>query len=63
VLDAVAAHSQPVTLAELVRRTGIPKSTVRRIATDLVAQRMLERCDDGRYRFAVAGPTLLAQGR
>jgi DNA-binding IclR family transcriptional regulator len=63
VLDAVAAHSQPVTLAELVRRTGIPKSTVRRIATDLVAQRMLERCDDGRYRLAVAGPTLLAQGR
>jgi DNA-binding IclR family transcriptional regulator len=59
VLDAVAAHSQPVTLAELTRSTGVPKPTVRRIAADLVSRRMLERCDDGRYRL---GSRLLGLG-
>ncbi|QXJ20583.1 helix-turn-helix domain-containing protein [Actinomadura graeca] len=51
VLDAVALHRDPVTLAELTREVGIPKPTVRRIAADLVARRMLQRCPDGRYRL------------
>lgn len=49
-LDAVAAHRDPVTLAELTRRTGLPKPTVRRIAADLVNRRLLERRGD-RYRL------------
>jgi DNA-binding IclR family transcriptional regulator len=51
VLDAVAGHDHAVSLAELTRAVGIPKPTVRRIAADLVSRRMLERCDDGRYRL------------
>ncbi|OHV73005.1 IclR family transcriptional regulator C-terminal domain-containing protein [Pseudofrankia sp. BMG5.36] len=47
VLDAVAAQADAMTLAELTRATGIPKPTVRRIAADLVARRLLERRDDG----------------
>ncbi|WP_433467394.1 IclR family transcriptional regulator [Spirillospora sp. CA-128828] len=59
VLDAVAAHGRPVTLAELTREVGIPKPTVRRIAADLVARRMLQRRADGRY---LLGPHLLDLG-
>jgi DNA-binding IclR family transcriptional regulator len=59
VLDAVAAHGEPVGLADLTREVGIPKPTVRRIAADLVARRMLERGSDGRYRL---GPHLLDLG-
>ncbi|WP_067458011.1 IclR family transcriptional regulator [Actinomadura macra] len=51
VLDAVAVRGQPVTLADLTREVGIPKPTVRRIAADLVARKMLQRCADGRYRL------------
>jgi DNA-binding IclR family transcriptional regulator len=50
VLDAVADLGDAATLAALTRSTGIPKPTVRRIAGDLVARNLLERCDDG-YRL------------
>ncbi|MFE3200687.1 IclR family transcriptional regulator [Embleya sp. NPDC059237] len=50
VLDAVAAQRTPVSLAELTRRTTIPKPTVRRIAHDLVRRRLLDRCGH-RYRL------------
>jgi DNA-binding IclR family transcriptional regulator len=49
VLDAVAAHDGPMSLAELTRAVAIPKPTVRRIATDLCSRRMLQRCADGGY--------------
>jgi DNA-binding IclR family transcriptional regulator len=38
-------------LAELVRRTGLPKTTVHRVATDLVGHRLLDRTPHG-YRLA-----------
>ncbi|MES9605364.1 helix-turn-helix domain-containing protein [Actinomadura sp. NPDC000929] len=60
VLDAVAARGGPMTLADLTREVGVPKPTVRRIAADLVARRMLRRDPDGRYRL---GPRLLDLGR
>ncbi|MEY9859289.1 DNA-binding IclR family transcriptional regulator [Catenulispora sp. GAS73] len=50
ILDAVAGHDHPVTLAELTAAVGMPKPTVRRIAADLVARRYLERGADG-YRL------------
>lgn len=49
VLDAVAAHDGPMSLAELTRVVAVPKPTVRRIASDLCSRRMLQRCDDGGY--------------
>ncbi len=60
VLDAVAGYGGPVSLAELTRAVGVPKPTVRRIAADLVARRMLRRGPDGRY---LLGPHLLDLGR
>ena len=38
-----------LSLAELVRRTGLHKATVHRLAKELVANRLLDRVDDG-YR-------------
>ena len=55
VLDAVAALDDAATLAALTRRTGIPKPTVRRIASDLVTRGLLVRHAD-RYQL---GPRLL----
>jgi DNA-binding IclR family transcriptional regulator len=49
ILRAFAADDQAVPLAELVRRTGLHKATVHRLARDLVANRLLDRSDDG-YR-------------
>lgn len=58
VLDAAAGLGDGATLAALTRATGIPKPTVRRIATDLVARNLLERIDAG-YRL---GRHLLSLG-
>lgn len=58
VLEAVAGLGDAATLAALTRSTGIPKPTVRRIAADLVARHLLERCDNG-YRL---GQRLLELG-
>jgi DNA-binding IclR family transcriptional regulator len=49
-LDAFTAEDHQVGLAELVRRTGLPKSTVHRLAAELVALRLLERTG-GAYRL------------
>jgi DNA-binding IclR family transcriptional regulator len=58
ILDVVADAGEPVPLAVLTRRTGIPKPTVRRITRDLVARGMLERTAEG----YVVGIRLLRQG-
>lgn len=40
-----------LSLAELTRRTGLPKATVHRMAKDLVGHRLLDRVDGG-YRLS-----------
>ncbi len=47
VLEACAASSRPLTLAELVHRTGMPKTTLHRVCRKLVEHEMLERDEDG----------------
>jgi DNA-binding IclR family transcriptional regulator len=49
-LDAFTADDHELPLAELVRRTGLPRSTTHRLAGDLVALRLLERTSAG-YRL------------
>lgn len=43
VLDIVAAGSSAVRLADLVRATGLPKSTVHRLCASMIAVRLLEQ--------------------
>jgi DNA-binding IclR family transcriptional regulator len=50
VLHAFGAEDRGLTLAELGRRTGIPKGTLHRVANDLVAVRLLDR-DQAGYRL------------
>ncbi|QLY28370.1 helix-turn-helix domain-containing protein [Nocardia huaxiensis] len=47
ILDVVTRSNGPVTLAELTRRTRLPKSTVRRIANTLAEHQMLTSAPDG----------------
>lgn len=49
VFDAFGAHDEGLGVSELARRANLPKSTVSRIATELVAQRMLDRDGDKLY--------------
>jgi DNA-binding IclR family transcriptional regulator len=58
VLDAVADLGEAATLAAMTRSTGIPKPTVRRIASDLCARGVLQRHDDTYH----LGPRLLELG-
>jgi DNA-binding IclR family transcriptional regulator len=51
VLFAFRAEDHGVTLAELGRRTGLPKGTLHRVVTDLVDVRLLDRAE-GRYRLS-----------
>ncbi|TJZ80123.1 IclR family transcriptional regulator [Rhodococcus oryzae] len=51
ILRAFRAEDQVLTLADLVRRTGLHKATVHRLAGDLVANRLLDRVDGG-YRLS-----------
>ena len=46
-LDSFTAEDKELTLAELASRTGIPKSTVHRLAGLLVEQRLLKRTAAG----------------
>ncbi|USQ75936.1 IclR family transcriptional regulator [Ornithinimicrobium cryptoxanthini] len=46
-LSAVSDGDDPVSLAELTRRTGLPKATARRIAEDLAVRGALTRSPDG----------------
>jgi IclR family acetate operon transcriptional repressor len=47
ILDCYSSGEKILSLSELARRTGIPKATVHRIATDLVALRLLDRTENG----------------
>ncbi|MCW2771217.1 MAG: IclR family transcriptional regulator [Aeromicrobium sp.] len=51
VLGAFGHDDRGVTLAELGRRTGIPKGTLHRVAADLVTARLLDRSGH-RYRLS-----------
>lgn len=51
ILRAFRIDDRLLPLAELVRRTGLPKGTVHRVAKDLVRHRLLEKTDHG-YRLA-----------
>lgn len=47
ILDEVKQSDGSVTITDLAARTGLPKSTVSRLVTELTGQRYLERTDDG----------------
>lgn len=51
ILRAFTVDDQVLPLAELVRRTGLAKATVHRVAGDLVANRLLDRTPAG-YRLS-----------
>lgn len=51
ILQAFTVDDAVVSLAELVRRTGLPKASVHRVAADLVQHRLLDRFDGG-YRLS-----------
>lgn len=47
ILDAVRASRGSISITDLATCTGLPKSTVSRLVSELTAQRYLERTDDG----------------
>ena len=49
VFEAFTEHDEGLGVSELARRANLPKSTVSRIAADLVAQRFLDRDGDKLY--------------
>lgn len=51
ILRSFRAEDGVLPLAELVRRTGLPKATVHRVAGDLVGHRLLDRSPAG-YRLS-----------
>jgi len=51
ILRAFGSDDRLLPLAELVRRTGLPKGTAHRVAGDLVRHRLLEKTEHG-YRLA-----------
>lgn len=51
IFDAFGPDAPVLTLNELGARTGLPLSTVHRLATELVAWGGLERCDSAGYRI------------
>ncbi|MGF6609053.1 IclR family transcriptional regulator [Paraburkholderia tuberum] len=52
-LDALAAHSDPVSLKELALRTELHPSTAHRILNDMVMCRLVDRSDPGTYRLGM----------
>jgi IclR family transcriptional regulator, KDG regulon repressor len=52
-LDALADHSDPVSLKELSKGTGLHPSTAHRILNDLVICRLVDRSDPGTYRLGM----------
>ncbi len=52
-LDALAAHSDPVSLKELSQRTQLHPSTAHRILNDMVTCRLVDRSDPGTYRLGM----------
>ena len=57
VLEIVSQHRQPITMAEIVRATGLTKPTAHRIASTLAEMGFIER--DEMRRGYVEGPRLL----
>jgi DNA-binding IclR family transcriptional regulator len=51
ILRSFTPEDQVLTLAELVRRTGLPKASAHRIAADLVGHQLLDRVPGG-YRLS-----------
>ncbi|MBC8118009.1 MAG: helix-turn-helix domain-containing protein, partial [Burkholderiaceae bacterium] len=52
--DALSAHSDPVSLKELARSTGLHPSTAHRILNDLVVGRYVDRAETpGTYRLGM----------
>lgn len=66
ILAALASDGGGLGLADLSRRTGLPKTTVHRLAAQLVGSRLLERSGE-RYRLGLAifeiGSSVLWQSR
>ena len=52
-LDALAAHPDPVSLKELASSTGLHPSTAHRILNDMVAKRFVDRAEPGTYRLGM----------
>jgi DNA-binding IclR family transcriptional regulator len=52
-LDALAAHTDPVSLKELALRTELHPSTAHRILNDMVTCRLVDRSDPGAYRLGM----------
>lgn len=52
-LESFRNTDDSLTLAELSRRTGLPKATVHRMTAEMRRERMLEQLDDGSYRLGL----------
>jgi DNA-binding IclR family transcriptional regulator len=52
-LDALAAHTDPVSLKELAQSTALHPSTAHRILNDMVLCRLVDRSDPGTYRLGM----------
>lgn len=52
-LDALAAHADPVSLKELSQLTELHPSTAHRILNDMVVCRLVDRSDPGTYRLGM----------
>ncbi|MDC5699185.1 IclR family transcriptional regulator, partial [Intrasporangium calvum] len=53
VLEAFRTGEASLPLAELSRRTGLPKATVHRMLGEMRRERMVEQLDDGSYRLGL----------
>lgn len=52
-LDALAYHTDPVSLKELAQSTELHPSTAHRILNDMVTCRLLDRAEPGNYRLGM----------
>ena len=52
-LDALAEHTEPVSLKVLSTRTGLHPSTAHRILNDLVVARIVDRVEPGTYQLGI----------
>ncbi|GAA6526180.1 IclR family transcriptional regulator [Intrasporangium sp. DVR] len=53
ILEAFAGGEASLSLGVLSRRSGLPKSTVFRMVSEMCRERMLERNEDGSYRLGL----------
>ncbi|MDV7392143.1 helix-turn-helix domain-containing protein, partial [Arthrospira platensis SPKY1] len=52
-LDAIAAHDEPVSLKILASATDLHPSTAFRILASLIEHRFVERSESGRYQLGI----------